>query len=126
MTTEAKIIKTGRNPRIAGTRISVYAIVEYLQGEWRPDDIAFWLNLKRDQVDAAICYINDHKEEVMAEYEKIMERINRGNPPELQAKLDAGHARFQAMIRERRLAQGQETHHEGNEELRGTGRLYSP
>ena len=24
-----------------------------------------------------------------AEYAKIMERINRGNPPELQAKLDA-------------------------------------
>jgi uncharacterized protein (DUF433 family) len=126
MTIEAKIIKEGRNPRIAGTRISVYAIVEYLQSDWRPDDIAFWLNLKREQVDAAICYINDHKEEVMAEYEKIMERINRGNPSELQAKLDAGHARFQAMIRDRLRSRGQEIHHEWNEELRGAGRLYSP
>ncbi len=42
---EAKIIKVGRNPRIAGTRISVYAIVEYLEDAWRPDDIAFWLEL---------------------------------------------------------------------------------
>ncbi len=30
----------------------------------------------------------------MAAYQKIMERINGGNPPELQAKLDAGHERF--------------------------------
>lgn len=111
---EAKITKVGRNPRIAGTRISVYAIVEYLEDHWRPDDIAFWLQLTRDQVDAAIRYIEEHKEEVMAEYDKIMERINRGNPPELQAKLDAGHERFQAMIRERRRAKGQEARHEGN------------
>jgi len=111
---EAKIIKAGRNPRIAGTRISVYAIVEYLEHDWRPDDIAFWLQLTRDQVDAAIRYIEPHKEDVMAEYELIMERISRGNPPELQAKLDAGHERFQAMIRERRRLKGQEIHHEGN------------
>ncbi len=111
---EAKIIKVGRNPRIAGTRISVYAIVEYLEDAWRPDDIAFWLELTRDQVDAAIRYVEEHKEEVMAEYQLIMERINHGNPPELQAKLDAGHERFQAMIRERRRPESQEVHREGN------------
>ena len=35
-----------------------------------------------------------------------LERIGRGNPPELQAKLDAGHERFQAMIRDRRGPKG--------------------
>jgi len=114
MMIEAKIIKVGRNPRIAGTRISVYAIVEYLEDDWRPDDIAFWLQLTGDQVDAAIRYIEENTQEVMAEYQKIMERIHRGNPPELQAKLDAGHERFQAMVRERRRSKGQEIHHEGN------------
>jgi uncharacterized protein (DUF433 family) len=111
---EAKIVAVDRNPRIAGTRITVYTIWEYVQEGWRPDDIAFWLDLRRDQVDAAIRYIEEHKEEVMAEYEKIMERINRGNPPELQAKLDAAHERLQAMLRERRRAKGQENHHEGH------------
>jgi uncharacterized protein (DUF433 family) len=38
---EAKIIVAGRNPRIAGTRITVYTILEFVQGGWRPDDIAF-------------------------------------------------------------------------------------
>jgi uncharacterized protein (DUF433 family) len=111
---EAKIIDVDRNPRIAGTRITVYTILEFVQGGWRPDDIAFWLDLRRDQVDAATRYIEEHKDEVTAEYAKIMERINRGNPPELQAKLDAGHERFQAMVRERRRLKGQEIHHEGH------------
>jgi uncharacterized protein (DUF433 family) len=111
---DAKIVNVDRNPRIAGTRITVYTILEYVQEGWRRDDIAFWLKLKKDQVEAAIQYIEEHKEAVMAKYEKIMERINRGNPPELQAKLDAGHERFQAMIRERRRSAGQEIHHEGH------------
>jgi len=110
--TEAKIIKIGRNPRIAGTRITVYTILEYVLADWRPDDIAFWLDLRRDQVEAAIRYIEEHKQEVTAEYEQIMDRINRGNPPEIQAKLDAAHERLQAMIRERRQSNRQETHHE--------------
>ena len=39
----------------------------------------------------------------MADYEEILERVDaRGNPPELQAKLDAGHERFLAMVRELR------------------------
>jgi len=114
MTIEAKIIKVGRNPRIAGTRITVYTILEFVRGGWRPDDIAFWLSLTRDQVDAAILYIEENKEEVTAEYERIMERINRGNPPEIQAKLDAAHERLQAMMLERRQSKRQEMHHEGH------------
>ena len=112
--TDQKIVDVERNPRIAGTRITVYTIFEYVQAKWRPEDIAFWLRLTKDQVDAAIRYIEENRSEVTAEYEKIMERINRGNPPELQAKLDAGHERFQAMIRERRRAKGQGMHDEGH------------
>jgi uncharacterized protein (DUF433 family) len=112
--TAAEIINDGRNPRIAGTRITIYTIWEYVRDGWRRDDIAFWLRLNKDQVEAAIRYIDQHKDEVLAEYEKIMERINRGNPPELQSKLDAGHERFQEMVRERRRLKGQEISHEGH------------
>jgi uncharacterized protein (DUF433 family) len=94
---KAQIIKTGRNPRIAGTRISVYALLEYLEDGWRPEDVAFSLNLTKDQVDAAIHYIEQHKQEVMLEYEQIMDRIKRGNPPEIQAKLDAARGRARTM-----------------------------
>jgi len=105
---EAKIIKSGRGPEIAGTRITVYDVLEYHNSGWHRDLIADTLELSSAQVEAAIRYIEDHREEVMAAYEKNMERISRGNPPELQAKLDAGHERFLAMVRERRDARSRE------------------
>lgn len=76
--------------------------------------MAFWFDLTKEQVDDAIQYIEGHKEEVLADYAKIMERINRGNPPELQARLDAAHDRFQAMLQERRRVKSQEAQHEGH------------
>ncbi|MGO9471460.1 MAG: DUF433 domain-containing protein [Isosphaeraceae bacterium] len=105
---EAKIIKSGRGPEIAGTRITVYDVLEYHTAGWHRDMIADTLELSSGQVEVAIRYIEDHREEVMAAYEKNMERINRGNPPELQAKLDAGHERFLAMVRELRDAKSRE------------------
>jgi hypothetical protein len=50
----------------------------------------------------------------MADYRKIMDRIERGNLPELQAKLDAAHKRLQAMVRRRRLSKAQEVGHDGH------------
>jgi uncharacterized protein (DUF433 family) len=100
--TEARIVKTGRGPEIVGTRITVYDVLEYHKEGYHRDMIADTLELSSGQVEAAIRYIEEHRDEVMASYDKNMERINRGNPPELQAKLDAGHERFLAMARERR------------------------
>jgi uncharacterized protein (DUF433 family) len=105
---EAKIVKTGRGPEIAGTRITVYDVLEYHKAGWHRDMIAAILSLSSRQVETAVQYIEEHRDEVMASYEKNMERVRRGNPPELQAKLDAGHERFLAMIRERREAKGRE------------------
>jgi hypothetical protein len=86
-----------RGREIKGTRITVYSILDYLLAAWEPDRIAAWFRLNSEQVRAAIDYINDHKVEVMAHYAKILERCERGNPPELQAKLDESHHRFQVL-----------------------------
>jgi hypothetical protein len=45
-----------------------------------------------------LAYIEDHRAGVMANYARILERAERGNPPELRARLDAGHERFQALV----------------------------
>ncbi len=101
---EAKIVKTGRGPEIAGTRITVYDVIQYYTAGRHRDMIAGILSLSSDQVDAAIQYIEEHRDEVMASYEKNMERIRRGNPPELQAKLDAIRGTARARIEELRKA----------------------
>jgi len=108
------IVNRGRGPEIAGTRITVYDIMDYYKQGWHHTAIAAWLRLSSAEVQAAIRYIEEHKVEVTANYEKILERCARGNPPQLQAKLDAisaqARARF-AEIRRQKLAGGT---HEGN------------
>ncbi len=111
---EARIINRGRGPEIEGTRITVYDVLEYYDDGWHRDMIACLFELSSQQVEAATRYIEDHREEVMANYEKNMERINRGNPPELQAKLGGGPERLLAMLRERREAKEREARDAGH------------
>ena len=77
---EAKIIKTGRGPEIAGTRITVYDVIDYYKAGRHRDMIAAILSLSSDQVEAAIQYIDEHRDEVMASYEKNMEPHSPGEP----------------------------------------------
>ncbi len=109
-----KIINRGRGPEIAGTRITVYDILDYYQDGWGPARIASHFRISSDQVEAALRYIEDHREEVMANYQKILERCARGNPPEIQALLDATHAKYQTLWSDRIRQGPPETNHEGN------------
>jgi len=113
---DTMIIDRGRGPEIAGTRITVYDILDYVTNGWHPTAIAAFLRLSTDQVLAAVRYIEVHGEEVMAEYREMLARDARGNPPELQAQLDAAHARFLEAVRHRRQANGQ-----GDGDARGPG-----
>jgi uncharacterized protein (DUF433 family) len=101
---EAKIIKTGSTPRIEGSRITVFDVLDYHKHGWQPTDIADLFKLSTRQIEVAIEYIETHKTEVMATYQRILDRHAKGNPPELQARLDEGHERFLAMVKARREA----------------------
>jgi uncharacterized protein (DUF433 family) len=111
---EAKIIDRGRGPEIAGSRITVYDVLDHHKEGWPAKEIAWLFRLSTAQVEAAIRYIEEHKDEVMEAYERILARHARGNPPELQAKLDAGHERFLAMVRERQQAKTLENRDAGD------------
>lgn len=105
MTANDVIIERGRGPEIKGTRITVYTILDYLLEGWPPDRIAGCFDLKTNEVEAAIDFIREHKIQVLKEYIQILERCERGNPPELQAKLDAGHKRFLELVEQVRHVQ---------------------
>jgi uncharacterized protein (DUF433 family) len=107
------IIDRGRGPEIAGTRITVYDILDYTTKGHHHTFIAALLNLSSAQVLAAIQYIEEHKDEVMADYQQILERSARGNPPEVQAKVEALHAKYEALWAERRRLRDQENHDAG-------------
>jgi uncharacterized protein (DUF433 family) len=111
---EAKIINRGRGPEIAGSRITVYDVWDYLNEGWPAKEIAWLFHLSTAQVEVAVRYIEEHKDEVLEGYARILARHARGNPPELQAKIDAGHERFLAMVRERKHAETQENQDAGD------------
>ena len=111
---EARIIELGRGPTIEGSRITVFDVLYYHQAGWYRDEIADLFDLSSRQVEVALRYIEEHKEEVMATNAKIEARIARGNPPELQAKLDAIHGAARAKWEELRRSKGQEVPGEGH------------
>jgi len=111
---EAKIIDRGRGPEIAGTRITVYDVLDYHKSGWHRDMIADTLELSSGQVEVALRYIEEHRDEVMADYGEMLARDARGNPPELQAKLDAMHGTARARLKELRQSQGPEAADEGH------------
>jgi uncharacterized protein (DUF433 family) len=51
---EARIIHVGRGPQIAGSRITVFDVLDYVQEAWPSREIARLFRLSTDQVDAAI------------------------------------------------------------------------
>jgi uncharacterized protein (DUF433 family) len=109
---DAKIIDRGRGPEIAGTRITVYDVMDYLKEGWRYDQIAGLFRLPPDDIQAAIQYIEDHKEEVLNVYHQILARHrNAQYTPEVQAKLVRSREKLQAKLAEiRARRQGEDTH----------------
>ena len=51
---EAKIIERGRGPEIAGSRITVFDVLDYLKAGWDSVQIALFFHLSTRQVDAAV------------------------------------------------------------------------
>jgi uncharacterized protein (DUF433 family) len=89
--------------RIAGTRITVWDVYHYLEGgHWTPAQIAEILRLSVEQVECAMRYIEQNKEEVLKVHRQIEERNARGNPPEIEAMATESHARLLAWLEARR------------------------
>lgn len=90
-----RIVDRGDGPKIEGTRITVYAVFEYLELQRSREWIAALLGLSSRQVQAAIDYIAEHRAEVQAGYQNIANRIRSGNPPWVQERLREAREKFQ-------------------------------
>lgn len=68
------IEETPRGPSIAGTRITIYSVMDYLKGDWDRDFIKRAMAITDEQLDAVLEYIAQHKEEVERNYQRILRR----------------------------------------------------
>ena len=56
------------------------------------------LKLSSRQVQAAMDYIREHEAEVNKDFELIMARIRKGNPPEIEEKLRRNREKLRARL----------------------------
>lgn len=72
---QAAIIRTERGLAIAGTRITLYDVMDYVTEQYPPKFIRAMLSLTDEQVNAALSYIDAHREKVEAEYQSILQEV---------------------------------------------------
>ncbi len=69
---QSTIVRTERGLSVAGTRITLYTVLDYLKADWPPALIRQWLDLTEQQMGDAIEYIEEHCAEVEAEYQDVV------------------------------------------------------
>ena len=69
---ETDIIRTERGLTIAGTRITLYDVMDYLAAQYPPKFIRSLFNLSDAQINAALAYIQANRTEVEAEYQIVL------------------------------------------------------
>ncbi len=72
-TQEPVIIRTERGLTIAGTRISLYDVIDFLKAQYPPKLIRDKFNLTDVQIEAALSYIEDNQTQVEAEYQEVLQ-----------------------------------------------------
>ncbi len=77
-TRQPEIIRTERGLAIAGTRITLYDVMDYSTAGYPAKLIREKLCLTDAQIDAALSYIEAHQAEVNAEYQEVLQ-IAEGN-----------------------------------------------
>ena len=69
---QAVIIRTERGLTIAGTRITLYDVMDYLIEEYPQKFICSMLSITDKQLIAALSYIDAHRAEVETEYQNVL------------------------------------------------------
>jgi uncharacterized protein (DUF433 family) len=64
--------RTDRGLCLAGRRITLYLIMDYLTAGWPPHLLRHWLDLSEAEIAAAMSYIETNREEFEAEYAAVV------------------------------------------------------
>lgn len=70
---QAAIIRTERGLTIAGTRITLYDVMDYVTAQYPPKFIQGLFELTDEQINAAFVYIEANRATVEAEYQMVLQ-----------------------------------------------------
>ena len=71
--TNTTIVRTERGLTFAGTRITLYDVMDYVTAGWPPKLIHDRLNLSDQQIADVMAYIEAHRDDVEAEYQVVLQ-----------------------------------------------------
>ena len=67
------VVRTERGLSIGGTRKTLYQVMDYVTEGWPPTLIRDWMDITDEQIDGVMAYIAEHRAEVEAEYQQVLE-----------------------------------------------------
>jgi uncharacterized protein (DUF433 family) len=70
--TNPTVVRTERGLTVDGTRLTLYSIMDYIKEDWPPKLIRDFFDLNDRQINDVMAYIEEHREEVEAEYELVL------------------------------------------------------
>ncbi|MBW4442493.1 MAG: DUF433 domain-containing protein [Plectolyngbya sp. WJT66-NPBG17] len=71
------IVCTERGLTIAGTRITLYDVMDYVTAQYPPKFIQGLFDLTEEQVNTALVYIEAHRSDVEAEYQQVLQETEK-------------------------------------------------
>ncbi len=71
---QSTVIRTSRGLSIAGRRLTLYSIMDYLHAGWPPHLIRDEFNLTDTQITDVMEYIATHRDEVEQEYQAVLQQ----------------------------------------------------
>lgn len=66
------VVRTDRGLSIAGTRKTLYQVMDYVTADWPPKLIRDWMDLTDEEIQGVMAYIEEHRAEVEAEYQQVL------------------------------------------------------
>jgi uncharacterized protein (DUF433 family) len=68
------VVRTSRGLSIAGTRITLYLVMDYITAGWPTSQIQECLKLSDQQISDVMDYVAAHREEIEAEYQLVLKQ----------------------------------------------------
>lgn len=68
----ATVIRTSRGLTVGGTRLTIYSLIDHFKAGDSDELVREWYRLTPEQLADIHCYIDDHREEVEAEYQEVL------------------------------------------------------
>ena len=72
LTATSVVVRTSRGLSVAGTRVTLYQIMDFLKAGYPAALIRDRLNLSDEQIQSVMAYLETHRNEVEAEYEQVL------------------------------------------------------